>query len=322
MSRLVVRDGADFEHAVRILKGPLAKTIREVRCEGWPRLVLEAEDRLGVRCSQRISDMQESVARIVCAMKYGTDDLRHLKAVDKRAIELGITYAPDQRGLAVDFSGAANVALQAANDAGEKSKWRIAGLFEWLKGESKGGTETGLGAALKLGLAVVDKCPSWQITAALMLTVLVGFNNVADVYKQKNTLEHAFKMHVEDNQQALRLAELNRSVIVGRAGRVAAVDTKVRQALDKADKAAAERMIVLARMELEHPLVRFVSAEAENIFAAALDMAPENGTTTINGLKLPAKTAWSGAKAVRQASKAKQLANDGWTAVVQRANDV
>jgi hypothetical protein len=320
VTRLTIRNSADFDHAIRVLRGPLAKTIKDVRCEGWPRLVLASDGRLGVRCSQRITEMQESVARVVCAIKYGTDDLRYLKTADKQAIELGIAYAPDQRGIAIDFSGATNVALQSAKSSGQRqSKWRMAGLFDWLRATNDDKKETWAGAAAKVGLAIVDKCPPWQITATLMVTALIGMNNIADIHKQKNTLEHAFKMHAEDNQQQLRLAELGKSIIIDKAGHAAKLDAKAQRALDKEEQAKAERVRILASMELEHPLVRFVSTEADNIYAAALDMAPEQGIITVNGMELPAKTARGGAAAIRQANKKKRLDNDGWTAIVRRA---
>ena len=88
-------------------------------------------------------------------------------------------------------------------------------------------------------------------------------------------------------------------------GKAAKLNARVERALARADVEEAERLKVLTSMELEHPLVRFVVAEGENAYAAALDMAPETGTATLNGLQLEGKTARAAAKMIRHAVKAK-----------------
>ena len=170
MTTLVVRNNADYDRAAEALRGPLAETIKDVRCEGWPRLTLTTDEPLDVvRCSSCITDMQELVMRLVCGIKYGTDDLRYLKAADKAAVHLGVGHAPAMRGISIDFSGAANAALQSAKDVTSRrqSKGRMASLFEWLRGASGTPAETWKGVGLQIGLAAVDKCTPGQITATL-----------------------------------------------------------------------------------------------------------------------------------------------------------
>ena len=134
--------------------------------------------------------------RLVCGIKYGTDDLRCLKAADKAAVHLGVGYAPGMRGISIDFSGAANAALQSAKDTTSRrqSKGRMASLFDWLRGANGTPAETWKGVALQIGLAAVDKCTPGQITATLMLAALLGFNAITDTGKHRDTLEHAFKI--------------------------------------------------------------------------------------------------------------------------------
>jgi hypothetical protein len=75
-------------------------------------------------------------------------------------------------------------------------------------------------------------------------------------------------------------------------------------------------------MELEHPLVRFVVAEGENAYAAGLDMAPETGTATLNGLQLEGKAARAAAKLIRHSVKAKRATEGAWTTQVIPATKV
>ena len=95
--------------------------------------------------------------RLVCGLKYGTGDLRYFKQPGKDAVHLGVAYAPNGRGITIDFSNAANAALQAAKDTTSRrsAKGRVASLFDWLMGNSS--APTWKGVALQLGANALDK---------------------------------------------------------------------------------------------------------------------------------------------------------------------
>jgi hypothetical protein len=98
--------------------------------------------------------------------------------------------------------------------------------------------------------------------------------------------------------------------------KAAKLNARVERALARADVEEAERLKALTSMELEHPLVRFVVAEGDDAYAAALDMAPETGTATLNGLQLEGKAARAAAKMIRHAVKAKRESEGAWTTQV------
>jgi hypothetical protein len=105
--------------------------------------------------------------------------------------------------------------------------------------------------------------------------------------------------------------------VLDERGKAAKLNAPAEHALARADVEEAERVKVLTSMELEHPLVRFVVAEGEG-----LDMAPETGTATLNGLQLEGKAARAAAKLIRHSVKAKRATEGAWTTQVIPATKV
>jgi hypothetical protein len=119
----------------------------------------------------------------------------------------------------------------------------------------------------------------------------------------------------------LQMKELDRTTIVRLDGTRATHTAAVEKALN-AEKAAEQRKLkLLSEMELEHPLVRFVVAEAEEALPLVLGLAPRTGTTAFNGERMPAQAIRAWAKQLQQASLAKRRANGGWITKVRRDDE-
>jgi hypothetical protein len=123
---------------------------------------------------------------------------------------------------------------------------------------------------------------------------------------------------VQEDSQQLKMAEFNARLLTGTDGKPVQLTPQVKQALAREDAEDKRRAAQLAKMELEHPLLRFVSAEAHDGLAATLDMAPDGSTIRLNGMKMGAATARDGAASLRRAAKAKRA----WVTAVVPATDI
>lgn len=117
-----------------------------------------------------------------------------------------------------------------------------------------------------------------------------------------------------------RMKELDRTTIVRLDGTRATQTAAVEKAL-KAEKDAEQRKLkLLSELQLEHPLVGFVVAEAEEVRPLVLGLAPRTGKTSFNGYEMPAPAIRASAKQLQQVSLDKRRAN-GWITTVKRDDE-
>ena len=213
-----------------------------------------------------------------------------------------------------------NGAAQAAKTrAAEGGGGGTANLFAGLRSDTDdGGKESNARALREIGTTVANRLPASNLTRVLMLGVVrfaIGWTCVKGI---EAGLEYAFRLKVQEDSQQLRIAELNARQLSDADGKRVQLSAHAKQTLAREDTEDARRVALLSEMELEHPLLRFVAAEAHAGLADTLDMAPELANIRINGMAMSAATARGGAKALRRAATAKR----GWVTEVIFATDI
>lgn len=323
MTELVVRNEGDHRHALDVLAGPQGHLIGNVRFEGWPVFRMVTEEPLDlVRCAPRIEEMQERAHRAYCLVRYGRPDLRLMTGPDRAAAKLSAHFEGEHT-LVVDMSHAMNGSMAAAR---ARAMERVAdgetiNLFEVPAadndhgGEKVGGNYGKWNAAADTVKHVANRLSPGAITAVLMFGVAMFAAGWTVSKCVEAKFEHVLAMKQEDNAQQLRIADLDVRRMTTRDGRVIKLTALSEQWLAREDAEDMRRVAMMERMDLEHPLLRFVSAESTDGLAAAIDMVPEQGRVWVNGAEIQAAAGRQAAKELRKAAKAKR-AGSGWTVEV------
>jgi hypothetical protein len=322
MTTLLVRNAEENNRAHSILTGPRGHEVSSVRYIGWPKLVFSCDEPLDVmRCAGNLEAMRETAEHHYCLVRYGTANRRYMTDDDRRAARLSAHFENGKRKVIIDLSHAMNGAAQAAvARAAELEAGEPAHLFDGLltandDGERAKDWSGHVGAALAIA---ARRLPASHITAVLLTAVVAFAIGWTCVKHTAVNLEHAFKMRAQDDEQQLKIAEFNARQLTGTDGKKVHLTSSAKLTLTREDAEDARRVTLMSNMEIEHPLLRFVAAEAHDGLAAALDMAPERGNVRVNGMEMRADTARGGAKALRRAAKAKR----DWTTEVIPATDI
>ena len=323
MTTLLVRDANENHRAQAILTGPRGHEISDVVYEGWPRLVFDSDVRLDlVRCAGNLEAARLAAEHNYCLIRYGSPDRRRMTDADRMAVRISAHFENDNHTIVIDLSNAMNGTAAAARArAAELRCGGNAHLFDGLlaANDDADAPKESVGRALReIGTAIVNRLSPACITCILLAGVVsfaVGWTCVGGI---EANLEHAFKMKVQEDSQQLKMTELNARLLTGTDGKPVQLTPQVKQALAREDAEDKQRAAQLAKMELEHPLLRFVSAEAHDGLAATLDMAPDGSTIRINGMTMGAAMARDGAASLRRAAKAKR----GWVTEVIPATDI
>jgi hypothetical protein len=177
--------------------------------------------------------------------------------------------------------------------------------------DNKSGEYTRWHAAVDITKRIVNKLSPGLIASVLMTAVVVGGIAWSCVKFHEADLNHQLEGKKEANAQQLRIAEFNQRSITGHDGQPAALTSEAKQALAREDALDLRQVALLNQMELEYPLVRFVSAESLDGVAAALDTAPQHGKVLVNGAEMQGAIARAAAKQLRKSAKARRD-NKGW----------
>lgn len=255
-------------------------------------------------------------------MRYGRSDLRLMTGADKAAAKLSAHFEGDHT-LVVDMSNAMNGSIAAAR---ARAMECVAGgetinLFEELAadddhgGEMVGGNYGKWNAAADAVKHVANRLSPGAIPAVLMFGVVAFAAGLTVSKCVEAKFRHVLAMKQEDNAQQLRIADLDARRMTTQDGRGIKLTALSEQGLAREDAEDMQRVAMMEHMDLEHPLVRFVSAESTDGLAAALHMAPDQGRVWVNGAEIQAAAARQVAKELRKAAKAKR-AGSGWSVEV------
>jgi hypothetical protein len=319
VTELLVRNAGDERRALAVLAGPQGHLVSNVRYVGWPICRLDAEEPFDlVHCASRIEDIRERAERQYCLIRYGMDDRRLMKDADKAAVKLNARFENNNRTLLVDLSHAMNGNIAAARlRAMELAANPAPDMFGALHADNddtaeKGKTEYGKWhAAADVGKSIVNRLPSMAIATVLLAAVVVGGIAWRDVKYHEANLNHQLESQKEDNAQQLKIAELNQRSITGQDGRPVTLTSAAKEKLVREDAVDLRHVALLSKLELEHPLVRFVSAQSLDGVASAMDAAPETGKVWVNGAEIQAAIARAAAKKLRKLAQARRDSG-GW----------
>lgn len=314
VTELVVRNADDERRALAVLAGPQGHLVSNVRYAGWPICRIDAEVPFDlVDCAPRIEDIRERAERQYCLIRHGKDDRRLMTAADKAAVKIGARFENNNRTLLVDLSGAMNANIAAARlRAMEISAGASANLFGEVHGDRDHTEETGKEeygkwrAGADVGKSIVKRLPWMALMAVLLAGVVVAGLAWTSVNYHEANLNHELALKKEDNAQQLKIAELNQRSITSRDGRPVALTSRAKESLASEDAAGLQHVALMGAMELEHPLIRFVSAQSLDGVASALDAAPETGKVWVNGAEIQAALARGAAKKLRKSAHARR----------------
>lgn len=307
MNTSMVRSEEDL---LRALLGLNSNHFLDLKFVDYPRMVIDADDGFDVmRNGRRLARIQEAVQRQYSLVKHGTRDLRRLRAAEKDAVRVTAEYLRGGKQLVLDFTNAANAMLAAIKENVQKAATWKPGLDLLAALGSGGGlAATGVAAVIVLGPERLERIATTGVLAFAMMWGSVQHHEVrlADA-RVPERLAHQIHMK-----------ELDRTTIVRLDGSRVKETAALERALN-AEKAAEQRKLkLLSQMELEHPLVRFVTAEAEEALPLVLGLAPKTGKTAFNGREMPAQTIRAWAKQLQQASRTKRHGDGGWVTEVRK----
>lgn len=314
VKELVVRNADDERRALAVLASPQGHLVSNVHYAGWPICRLHAEAPFDlVNAAPRIQDIRERVERQYCLIRYGTDDRRLMTDADKAAVKVNARFENNDRTLLVDLSQAMNGNIAAARlRAMELSAGAPADLFGNLHADNDDAAEKGKAeygkwhAAADVGKSIVNRLSSISLASVLMAAVVIGGIAWTCVKYHEVNLNHELESKKEDNAQQLKIAELNQRSITGQDGRPVALTGVAKERLAREEAVDLRHVALLSKMELEHPLVRFVSAQSLDGVASALDAAPETGKVWVNGAELRSAIAGAAAKKLRKSAQARR----------------
>jgi len=298
--------------ALKALLGLNSNHFLDIKFVGYPLMLIDAEHRIdAMRNRRRLDGIQAAVERQYCLIKYGTRDLRRLRAPEREAVHVPAVPLRGGKHLLLDFSNAANAMLAAIRE----NVWKAA---SWKPGPDLladvaryggGLAATGVATVMELGPERLQRVATYGVLGfALAWGSVHGLGVYLDDARVPERLAHQERMK-----------ELDRTTIVRLDGSRATQTAALERALKAEEDAERRKVRLLSEMELEHPLVRFVAAEAEEARPLVLGLAPRTGTTAFNGVQMPAQAIRAWAKQLREASRqAKRRDEGGWITHVQK----
>lgn len=316
---LLIRNADDERRALVVLAGTQGHLVSNIRYSGWPICRLDAEMPFDlVRCASAIEEIRERTERQYCLIRYGKDDLRLMTDGDKAAVKLRARFENNNRTLLVDLSQTMNANIAAAHlRAMELASAPTAVMFSDLHADNDAKAEHDKKefgkwhAASDVGKAIVNRLPTMALSAVLLAAVVVSGVVWRDVKYHEANLNHQLEIKKEDNAQQLKIAELNQRVIRGQDGRAVALTSAAKDALAREDAIDLQNAALLSKLELEHPLIRFVSAQALDGIASAMESVPETGKIWVNGGEMQSAFARAAAKKLRKSAQARRESG-GW----------
>ena len=330
VTTLVVRNAADEHRALSVLAGPQGHLVNNLSYVGWPICRFDSELPFDlVRCASTIDELRERAERQYCLLRYGKDDLRLMTAADKHAVKPDAWFENNSHTLVVDLSRAMNGNVAAARlRATDIANGSAAELFDEVPASDDRATEktkTEYGkwhAAADVGKSIVNRLSPKSLHSVLLIAVAIGSiawtcvrfheaNATHDAQLHAANLKHDLDLRTEDHAHQLALAELNQRSITDQDGRRVALTSAAKKALAREDAENFKQARLLSQMELEYPLVRFVSAQALDGVAAAMEVVPASGRVWVNGAEMNAAIARAGAKQLRKSAQARRDGG-GW----------
>ncbi|MEO8422224.1 MAG: hypothetical protein ABI457_13625 [Hyphomicrobium sp.] len=307
MNTFMVRSEED---ALRALLGLNSNHFLDMKFVGYPLMLIDAEDRIdAMRNRRRLDGIQAAVERQYCLIKYGTRDLRRLRAPEREAVHVPAVPLRGGKQMLLDFSNAANAMLAAIRE----NLWKAG---SWKPGPDLYAALGNYGALAATGIATVKELGPERLQRIAVLAVLVGMPIWGAV--------EGYEAYLADQRVPERLAhqermkELDRTTIVRLDGTRATQTAALEKALTAENDAEQRKFKLLSEMELEHPLVKFVVAEAEEARPLVLGLAPKTGKTAFNAREMPAQAIRAWAKQLQQASLAKRRRDGGWITEVRK----
>jgi hypothetical protein len=296
------------------------RAFADFRFVDYPVLSVVASEALdGVACARAVAALQALARRIYSVLKYGRP--RRLTKKERAEVKIRVKHLDEDHRLDVDFTRPLNASLRALDQWDERALHHASvrgGMFAHPPGKKESWERTARESilAINAGLSRKDR------RQILMLGMLLIAGLVGEAIYFKESFAHDLAAQEASYKHQRTMAELERTSIVtcsGERGQPGKALRELEQQLDN----DARRARMLVSGEIDHPLLRFVAAEAKPAQASLLDLAPSHGWLSINGFKLSSEQAAVGAKAARkQIARNKPAAvGDGWTVIVQRASD-
>ena len=126
MEQIIIRNEEDaWDNLQRALANKISETAT-ITFQGWPvfKLTIEGKDFNGTiptRIMPPILDLQKEIHRIYCNAKYGTNNIRKLKAEEKEHLELIVSIKPGSTKFVTDLFKALNEIIKSSNMSGRET---------------------------------------------------------------------------------------------------------------------------------------------------------------------------------------------------------
>ena len=325
MQMHIIRNAKDgWNFLSRLLNGETSN----FRFEGWPirvvRVTLPIDN---VKAAEAVTAQQRAVFRQFCMLRYGSPNLRRLTAQDKADLKIVPFYHTDGCGISIDCSAAMNaiiLAVQQRNQVGAEENEASSELFdEPAENIAKPG-KSWPEVAGELGGKWIAKFPRQRMSSTTNLGIICAALVIGCPALYSTHLANHLAVRQVDGDQQLKMAELEKTTIISKAGQFSQVA--------KAALASAERNIdaencqafALITSTADQHEIRFVLKAGFGAVPLLLELAPRATSISVNGAELPGKAAAALAKAARkhQAADRPKVEQAGWTTEVRLAKPI
>ena len=299
MATYVIRSAGDVFTALQGINA-VEDDLPVIRFDGFPRILITVPEGIGAGAATAINKIQKLVRREYCYWRHGTTNLSKLTASDKRRTELHVEF-PHPTQMLMDFSRAATAMADAVRvrcaTSGADLTGRLADLFS---------AKPKWGAVRDVGLAIIRKATPEQVAKLAMTSIIVTGLVWSAPTLWRDYLHYSVEMQTEENAHQLRLAELERTKIIGGSG--AAIASTAHQTAERELEFDSQRIRKLLRAEYQGPFARFLQF-ADAVRPALLGLARDS-TIDFDGVTINAGAARFAARAL------KSDPDYGWKAVV------
>lgn len=262
--------------------------------------------RLNIRVPEGIDEMRRAEALIALRrmvwrhyglIKYGTPSLKHLTARDRAESSVTVERT-DHTTLSVDFSGALNACVRAAEQRrheAEAPRYEQTRFPDDLPPHvlAQAGERKDIGrleAARDVAVNWFNRLTSTHRVATAFFTIACLAVGLTTLAYFKLSFDHDVQVVTEDHRHTEKMAALDEPTITGHDGKPIRLERKDRAKHDHATHEDNRRFAGLDSAYENEPAYRLVKDELDDVRPALMKLAM-TGPMEFNGLSFDAKSA-------------------------------
>lgn len=307
-----------FDDAIAVLKAVATGTVSRLRFVDC-RIVVDLSNPIDRALSAQVFlDLQKTLRRQYCWLKYGKRRVGELSRAELSATEVAEYYAPDGRCVVYDVTRPLNTLADTVDqwgNAGPQWRNRTRDLFA---ADHEARADTLKTIVKGWGDRILDKASPAQAVQVAKFAILATFLHFTAPIMQSQYLQHVSERYDKETNRQERLALVERTTVLTYSGSRAEMGEPQKAALEMSIHNDRTMMRHLISDTIEMPLPRFVVAEAERGMASVLKLVPKNGSASINGAEITYNAAKN---AQRLQKKPRKVQPTEWITVTKRSDE-